>query len=108
MALLAKQSSSLAPAASVTYGAASASDTFANGGQERLHVKNGGGSPDTVTVNSVKNCDQGFDHDVVVSVPAGQDRWIGPFDPGRFTDPATGLATVTHSFITSVTQALLG
>lgn len=107
MALLTAQSvtqAGLAP----TFAAVSASDTFANDGTVVLHVKNAGGSPDTVTVNSIKACDQGSTHNIVVSVPATTgDRMIGPFETARFNDPVTGLATVTHSFTTSVTVALI-
>lgn len=105
MALLTAQNvatSGLTPA----YSAVAASDTFANDGAVFLHVKNGGGSPDSVTVTSVKNCDQGSTHNLVVSVPAGQERIIGPFETQRFNDPTTGLVTVGHSFTTSVTAAL--
>ena len=108
MATYTKQSSSLAPSANITYGAATSTDDFVNGGQERLHVRNGGGGGITVTINSVKPCDQGADHDVVVSIAAGADRWIGPFPPDRFNDPVTNKVTVNYSGTTSVTVALLG
>lgn len=91
-----------------SYSAVSASDTFANDGTVFLHVKNAGGSPDTVTLVSVKTCDQGATHNLTVSVPATTgDRIIGPFETSRFNDPTTGLVTVQHSFTTSVTAALL-
>jgi hypothetical protein len=32
---------------------------------------------------------------------------IGPIPGGVFSDPATGLVTVTHSFTTTVTVAVL-
>lgn len=107
MALLTAQSvnqSGLAP----SYSAVSASDTFANDGTVFLHVKNAGGSADTVTITSVQTCNQGATHNLTVSVPATTgDRLIGPFETSRFNDPTTGLVTVTHSFTTSVTAALL-
>lgn len=105
MALLTAQSVSqagLTPA----YTAVAASDTFANDGTVFLHVKNGGGSPDTVTITSVKTCDQGSTHNLTVSVPAGAERILGPFETSRFNDPTTGLVTAGHSFTTSVTAAL--
>jgi hypothetical protein len=89
------------------YGAVAASDTFSNDGTVFLHVKNGGGSPDNVTVTSVKTCDQGTAHNLVVSVPNGSERMIGPLETTRFNDPTTGLVTVAHSFLTSVTCALI-
>lgn len=93
------------------YGAAAASDTFAprGSGKHILHVKNGGGSPDSVVINDPTSSDPGsatsHNPDVTVSVPAGQERVI-LIDPARFTNPANGLVEYTHSFTTSVTQAV--
>ena len=42
-----------------------------------------------------------------LAVPAGQERVLGPFPPAVFADPATGLATITFSAITTVTAAYL-
>jgi hypothetical protein len=36
-------------------------------------------------------------HDLTVSVPAGQERIIGPFSTDRFNDVTTGNVTVTFS-----------
>jgi hypothetical protein len=80
-----------------------AGDTFDNNGRVGFHVKNGGASPCVVTVNSVTACDQGFDHDLVVTVPAGSDRIIGPFPTARFGTPVE----VTYDQVTSVTVAAL-
>ena len=70
-----------------------------------LHVKNGGASAITVTINSQKLCDQGFDHDETVSVPAGGERMIGPFsDRFRTSD---GYVAFNYSAVTSVTVAAI-
>jgi len=74
---------------------------FSNNGKTFLVVKNGGASPVTVTVDSKIKCDQGFDHDLPVDVPASEERWIGPFEVGRFT----GSVEATYSDVTSVTVA---
>lgn len=92
-----------------TYGAVSAADRFTPGNGTFLHVKNAGGSPDTVTVAATKvplaNMTTG---NVAVSVPAGSERMIGPFPPEFFTaTDGSGLADVTHSFTTSVTVAVV-
>lgn len=108
MALLSTQQivrTGLAP----SYGAVAASDTFAPGPNTFLHVKNAGGSPDTVTLvtpgSVITDVPIG---DPTVSVPATTgDRMIGPIPGGVFADPATGLVTVTHSFTTTVTVAVL-
>jgi hypothetical protein len=95
----------LAPA----YTAVAASDTFTPGPNTFLHVKNVGGSPDTVTLvtpgSVITDVPIG---DPTVSVPATTgDRMIGPIPGGIFADPTTGLVTVSHSFTTSVTVAVL-
>lgn len=88
-----------------TYGAAaSGGDTFKNSGKTFLIVKNGGASPINVTINSLKPCDQGFDHDLVIAVPNASEKWIGPLKPDRFND-GNDLVGVTYSAVTSVTVA---
>lgn len=77
-------------------------DQWANTGREFLHVKNDGAASINVTVNSQKACNQGFDHDVVIAVPAGEQRQIGPFSKERFNDD-DGYALVTYSDVTSLT-----
>lgn len=86
--------------------AVTASDTFDNDGRTYLHVKNGSASSINVTVNAAVLCNHGFDHDVVVAVPASAERIIGPLDPSRFNDPTTGLVGVTYSATTTVTAAV--
>ncbi|HBV97779.1 MAG: hypothetical protein JL50_02940 [Peptococcaceae bacterium BICA1-7] len=78
----------------------------AAGGKTFLAVKNGSVGSVTVTVNSQTECDQGFDHDLDVAVPAGQERWIGPFAQKRFNDGA-GLVSVTYSAVADVTVAAI-
>lgn len=89
----------------VTYATAGASgDTFSNDGDTTLRVKNGGASSMTVTVSSLKPCDQGFTHDIQDTVPAGGELEIGPFSPVRFNDK-TGNVSVSYSAVTTVTVA---
>jgi hypothetical protein len=109
LASLATQSirrSGLSPA----YAAATAGgDTCTPGGYTFLHVKNGGGSPVTVTVaaKEVPQVDMAVGN-LVVSVPASGERMIGPIRPEIFADPAgtpAGSAGITYSAVTSVTIA---
>lgn len=72
-----------------------------NDGKTFLHIVNGGGSSDTVTVLGLDASDN-----VAVAVPAGEERMIGPFEPAKYNTGAE-LIEYTHSFITSVTQAAL-
>ncbi len=106
MALLTRQDCTIAGVVP-TYVAVSASDTFPCDENTFVYVKNGGASPDTVAVNSIRNCDQGFDHDGGGSVTNATEKVFGPFPQGRFADPTSGLATITHSFTTSVTCAVV-
>lgn len=81
-------------------------DEFVNSGREFIHVKNGHTSPQTVTVNSQEACDQGADHDIVVSVTNAEERMIGPFPKGRFDDTA-GKVQLTYSGVTALTIAVV-
>lgn len=105
MALLTAQQSTIAGLAP-TYGAVSASDTFPNDGKTFIYVKNAGGSPDTVVIDSIAPCNQGADHNGGGSVTNGTEKCFGPFDTTRFNDSG-GLITITHSFTTSVTCAVV-
>jgi len=78
-------------------------NSFANDGKTFFVVKNADVAEKTVTIDSKVKCNQGFDHDLAVAVPAGEERWIGPFEPARFT----GTVEATYSDITSVTVAAL-
>ena len=75
-------------------------------GRVVLHVKNGGGGAISVTVDSQQACDQGYDHDVVVSVPAGEDRMIGPLTTYRFNDE-DGRVQIAYTGVSSVTVAAI-
>ena len=90
-----------------TYGAVSASDTLSPGNTLFLHVKNAGGSPDTVTIAGVGTEPYGVSKpNLTVSVPATTgDRMIGPLKAEWFA--VNGTITVTHSFTTSVTCAVI-
>lgn len=90
-----------------SYSAVTASDTCIPDDSTFLIVKNAGGSPDTCTVVTPGTIFGQNIPDVAVSVPATTgERWIGPLVP-TLADPTTGLITITHSFTTSVTCALV-
>jgi hypothetical protein len=89
-----------------TYVAVASSDVFQNDGRTVIYVKNGGGSPDTVGIDSQVACNQGFDHDGGGSVTNATEKVFGPFETTRFNN-SNGQVTVTHSFLTSVTCAVL-
>lgn len=77
-----------------------------NDGRSILHVVNGGGSPTTVTIVTTYSAG-GLDlPDQTVSVPAGEERMIGPFPTNLYND-GEGKIDVSFSFITSVSFAAL-
>lgn len=90
-----------------TFVAASAGgDTFKNNGKTSLHVKNGSASAITVTVDSIEQCSQGFNHDLTVSIPASEERIIGTFDMRRFNG-ANSQVSVSYSASATVTVAAI-
>jgi len=89
------------------YVAVSASDTIVPDDRTFLIVKNAGGSADNAVVVVPGSIYGQARADVTVNVPATTgERWIGPL-VADLADPSTGLITVTHSFTTSVTCALV-
>lgn len=83
-----------------------AGDEFPNNGRTVLIVKNDDTGSHDVTIVSQENCSQGFNHDVVVSVAAGEQALIGQFSRSRFND-TNGLVQVTYDDVTSVTVAVV-
>lgn len=83
-----------------------AGDTFSNNGNVYLHVKNGDTGSHTITVDSQKKCNFGFDHDVSVTVGTGSEVRIGPFDRSRFNDDGN-LVHVSYDGVTSITIAAI-
>lgn len=106
MALIPIQVPSVTGAA-LTYAAAAAGDTFINNGRTFLSVKNTDGTPHNVTITSIVNCNQGFNHNPVVAVPATTGSVIiGPFDQARFNDGSQQVA-VAYASLTGMTVAAL-
>lgn len=105
MAALATQQIAPAGIAPSYASAAGGGDTFVPDKDTFLHVKNGGGSPITVTVAVPGTERYGVaTADLAVSVTNGQERMIGPFPADAFADPAlSGSAAITYSGVTSVT-----
>ena len=86
-------------------------DHFRNTGKEFVHIINGGGSPCLVTVPTPAQV-SGLDiEDKVVTVPAGEDRMIGTFEPGLYNQPTggtdAGSCYVEYDQVTTVTVAVI-
>ncbi|MBP2232565.1 hypothetical protein J2847_005894 [Azospirillum agricola] len=112
MAHITAQTTSEAGAA-LTYSAAGSSgDSFTNTGKELLHIKNGAGSPVTLTIKSrnATPSPDGFGPvskpDRTVTVPAGGDRIVGPFPLKAFND-SNSRVSMTYSSATSVSAAII-
>lgn len=88
-----------------TFAAANAlGDNIRNDGKSFLHIKNGGAASITVTFDSIGKCNQGFDHDVIITVTAAGERIVGPFGVSRFNDEL-GKLNIAYSAVTTVTVA---
>lgn len=89
----------------INYSAADAAgDKFPNNGHNEIRVKNGSASQITVTLNSQKKCDQGFDHDIEIIIAAGEEKALGKLDPTRFNN-ADGQVEIGYSAVDAVTVA---
>lgn len=77
---------------------------FSNNGKTFLHVKNGGGSSITVTIQTPGSVDGLAVADRTVTVANGAEKMIGPF-PTTTYNQSGGLVYVDLSADTSVTLA---
>ena len=107
MALLATQTAVQA-GLTPSYSAVSSSDTAVPGDNVVLIVRNAGGSADTVTIVTPSTFSGLAIADQTVTVPATTGERIIPLPASLYADPTTGLATIQHSFTTSVTCIVLG
>jgi len=98
-----------------TYTGVSASDTFTPATADLdkphiLHVKNAGGSPDSVVIDDASSLSNApgataYNPDLTISVVNGTERFIR-LNPVRRYLQSNGTVTVTNSFTTSVTAAV--
>ncbi len=107
MAVLAPQNVDVTGLEATYASAAGGGDSFVNTGRQLIHVKNGSGSPMTVTVDDPNSAEPlgstTFDPDVEIIVTNAEERFIGPFDVVRFGSSVA----LTYSLETSVTLAIL-
>lgn len=90
-----------------TYAAANVDGNFCtNDGKTAIHIKNGSGSPVTITVNSIALDNYGFDHNPAYVIAATSELVIGYLSPKRFND-TLGNVNWTYSSVTTVTVAAL-
>lgn len=108
MSALTKQSVVFPASAGPTFQAADvAGDTLKAGDKTYLIVKNGGGGSINVTIPGYPTTSRygSAIPGLVVAVPAGGERWIGPLFGKQFRNPATDNVEVSYSGVGSVTVA---
>ena len=68
-----------------------------NDGNTFVHIVNGGASTCVVTLDTPQPCSYGSTtlHDETISIPSGDDYFIGPFRRDRFNASETGYVTMT-------------
>lgn len=107
MALLSPQVIVLTGITPALVAAEAGGDEFVNSGRDFIHIKNTNAAAMDVTINSQALCDQGVDHDVIVTVPLTVgEKFIGPFPKDRFNDTA-GKVQITYSAVTDVTIGIV-
>lgn len=106
MAVLTVQAPSMGGLEPVYTDAAASGDTFGNQGNVCLFVQNGGEATIDLTFVAQNKCNQGHLHDLKVSVEAGKEKVIGPFEPTRFND-TTSMVHVNYSAVDSVKVAAI-
>lgn len=103
MAELVVQSVNEAGANPTMVSASAGGDQFTNDGMTMFRVKNGGGSPVTVTLVTQSFSNHGTKVNQTVTIPATTgDMLIGFLNPSKYND-ANGKVQVTYSAVTSVT-----
>lgn len=110
MAVLTVQDAAISGLAESLVAAAGGGDSFDNNGNCLLEVVNGGGGSINVTIDDPNSPNPGsasaFNPDVVIAVPNGTTRLIGPFPPFRFND-VNGRVQVAYSGVTTVTVRVI-
>lgn len=88
--------------------AAGGGDQFSNDGSQKVHLKNTDAAARNVTfaAQAALGCPAGILHNVVINVPAGQERVVGPFDPARFND-ANSRVNMTYDAVANLSVAIL-
>nr|BFD90713.1 hypothetical protein KitaXyl93_20730 [Kitasatospora sp. Xyl93] len=107
MATLSTQAVSIAGLGPTYSAAAGGGDKVACSERTFVHVKNGGGSPITVTLTATGSVRGQTVTSPTVSVPASGERMIGPLTADLFAGATDGLAAIGYSSTTTVTIAAL-
>lgn len=89
------------------YHPAATDDSTVAGNANLLHIINTNGAARTVTLTATRIINGPIDvADVATVIPAGEERFVGPLNPGTFADE-TGMVDITWSATAGVTWAPL-
>lgn len=99
------RSTGIVPAYTAAQAPGSGSNAFANDGRTHIHIKNGSGSAMTATFQTPGSVNGLAIADLVVTVAAGAEKKVGPFEPGLFNQ-SDGKVYVDWSLETSVTAGV--
>jgi hypothetical protein len=81
---------------------------FVNQGErDFVHVKNGGVGAIVVTIQTAAVFDGLALADKTINIPAGEERFVGPFTMGIYNQSADASVYVDFDVVTSVTVAVL-
>lgn len=106
MATLAATTAAVTGTTFTATAAAGGGDKFLNYGNERLYSKNGGGGSITLTITPGGTPGGLTLSAVTVTVAAGAEKIVGPFNPQYFND-SSGYVNLTYSGVSSVTVAVI-
>lgn len=106
MATIAAQKAVIAGTTITYVAAAGGGDSIAPDETGVFHVRNGGGSPITVTVVDPRVTDLNqANPDLAITVAAGAEKAIGPFSTVLGDTATDSLVDITYSGVTTVTVA---
>jgi len=81
-------------------------DEFANAGGELVHIKNGAGAEQIMTIVSQATVDGLAVADRTVAIPAGEERVVGPFPTATYND-GDGLVQLTYDAVVTLTIGII-
>ena len=106
MATLTVQNSAVSGLEATKNAADAAGDKFSNDGNIIAIIENGDASDHTATFQTARSIGGLAIADPAITVTAGEERIVGPFDPALFND-SDGYVNISYDAVTSVTIQLI-
>lgn len=107
MATLITQPISQAGLSPAYQSASSGGDQYTPSSVTFIALKNGSGSPITLTVVTTATIYGQPIGNIAVPIAAGAEVFCGPFDPGEVQQPGSSLANLTYSGVSNLTVAAI-